>query len=150
MFRLRLFACLALLLLATGSARAQCIGGATDGSWNLPVGNVAGSAEGDVRIGQTGPSLFKLHATLIGQLHPATPFQGVVDGFLDPLTATQPGYQVRGRWFADPVTGEGYFRCVLITLGAHPEVVGRIGGKFSDPPSYTEIGQYTGSWSVCP
>jgi hypothetical protein len=150
MLQARLFGILGALLVALCAPRAAaqtCIGGVTLGQITLPGPAALGSLEGQLIIGHTGPTLYKLSATVMElSPNPAGLRTGTIDGIL--FDANAASFLVRGRWFADAL-GQGYFRCVVLELGPGGKRVGRVGGKFPPPPGPLASSPFDGAWSIC-
>ena len=148
----RLLSVLGLAVLGTFAAPAaaqNCIGGVSEGQIVLPGGGLAGTVNGALIIGHTGPTVFLFHGTL-SELPPTSlgERRGVIDGLLFD-GSNVPRYQVRGRWFASGF-GQGFFRCIVFELGPNGNRVGRIGGQFPPPPGPLAFSPYKGNWVICP
>ena len=141
-----------LLVTAFGTAPAvaqNCNGGVTFGQINLPnTAGIAGSIQGQLIIGHTGPTIYAFQGTLT-ELPPTAVGnrRGIIDGMLFDSAAT-PKFLVRGRWFAD-ARGNGFFRCIIFTLTTVPQRVGRIGGQFPASVGPNAPASYLGNWVVC-
>jgi hypothetical protein len=150
MLQKRLIGILVALLLALCAPRATaqtCASGVTLGTITLPPPGAVGSIEGQLILGHTGPTVYKLMGALKAtHSTPAGAHAGVIEGVL--FDANAPSHLVRGRWFAD-AQGQGYFRCIVFELGPAGARVGRIGGKFPPPPGPLASSPFQGMWLVC-
>ncbi len=135
---------------AATPAASPCIDGWSVGDWHLPVGGSSGFAAGKLVENQSGQTVLVMDARLA-----ASPgicidcVQGVIEGRLLDANGNL-RYVVRGEYSGVASTGQGSFWAHIYHPGI-PQLdpIGKIAGKFSQPPLLPVIGQYKAEWSIC-
>ncbi len=118
-----------------------CRTGFSTGDWNLPTATSTGTIAGTV-YDLAGVALYKLHGQVFAN--------GTVSGTLSDGLAPDPDYVFSGTWvYTNPTLATGTWGAYLYTpTGASP--IGKIGGRWSDNPSFPVIGAYRAEWRLCP
>ena len=75
-------------------------------------------------------------------------------GGLDDGIGPGPDYWVRGTSSGVWLSGQGSFQALVFEPPAQPmgqaELVGRMRGRYDDPPALPGPGNFQGNWIVCP
>ena len=141
----------ALLGIAGVAFAFVCRSGSGGGDWDLPAGSgTPGYLSGEL-FESSGPlPAFFFGATLTDVSTPCLScVQGTIDGLLDDGFGPAPDYIVTGEYHGLFLNGTGTFECRVFRPGSDVSV-GKITGRFLDPPAQPGPGQFTARWEICP
>ena len=139
-------------VLAVPALAFALVTGTCRGDWNLPSFGPTGSASG-VLVDANGQEAFQMNIKL--QASPVINVLGDFGTFFGSLDdgsgAAFPQYGVSGTYGGSSLAQAGSFRGV-ITRQVSPSgpiaIIGRIGGKYSDPPVFPSNSKFTGQWKA--
>lgn len=132
------------------AAPVKCLDGWTEGDWDLPGSPGGGWAAGKFVESSSGTSIFEFKAKLTATPSPCLScIQGTIEGELDDGFGWSPDYIVKGEYSGLFFTGEGEFWAYIYDPSGYGPV-GKVAGKFADPPFQSGAGDYKGEWSICP
>jgi hypothetical protein len=143
-----------LTAMPTSAAAAPCRSGYATGDWDLPTSS-GGLGFIDGLLYQTSPSpgpfvAYSISGTLTDVPSPCLScIEGKVDAILDDGFGPAPDYVVKGTYLGAWLTGKGEWSAYIYTpTGTTP--VGKISGKFDDPPGSGTVGTFKADWEICP
>jgi hypothetical protein len=142
--------CASLVPAAEPLSSLDCQTGPGSGTWQLPSGSGKsdGYIDGVLYLAPANTYRFSFTATLTDVPSPSlSTFTGTIAGSLDDGFGPAPDYLVKGSYSGSVFTGAGSFTCEIRTLTG--STVGKIEGTFSDPPSSSTPGTFTGNWKIC-
>jgi hypothetical protein len=134
---------------------SDTVTGTAAGRWDLPNRTEAGRFRG--MMVQDGKRRFLVEGTLIPLAMPTGERGGRIDGVLVPITpdgiGTAPVAGLHGTFLVRP-GGYGTFEAMIYDsvpmLGARPEVIGKMAGRFADPwfPGEDRPGRFLARWAM--